>query len=529
MRVGEAIRLDRDDFDVVDGVAASSGTPSSASPARSRCTRAPSTRSPPTATTTRPACRPPAPRRSSSPPPAPGCSTATCTGLFRRLVRRAGLQPRSPRVGPALTTCATASPCTPCSAGTATAPMRRRRLPLLSTYLGHVDPGSHLLVSVRRPRAARPRRRTPRTPPRSDVMTCARPRPCRRSSPTGSIRQRHASPHTVAAYRDTFRLLLGFAADHAPASHPATSTSTTSTPTLIGAFLDHLEHDRHNSVRTRNTRLAAIHSLFGYAALRHPEHAAMIEPGARHPAETPRPGDSSPSSPPPKSTRSSPPPTATTWLGRRDHALLALAVQTGYASPSSPGSPAVTFISAPAPTSAATAKDARNASPRSPPEPSPCCAHWLTERRGQPARPAVPHPDRPTTQPRRRRAPPRQSRRRRRHDCPSLHDKTVTAHVLRHTAAMRLLARRRRHHRHRPLARPRTRRDHRRSTSTPTSPSRNEPSPGPPHADATPGRYQPTDTTPRLPRSPLIMPTSSAPNPSTRHSHADIGIIRTSA
>ena len=43
---------------------------------------------------------------------------------------------------------------------------------------------------------------------------------------------------------------------------------------LIGAFLDHLEHDRHNTVRTRNWRLAAIHSLFGYAALGHPEHAA---------------------------------------------------------------------------------------------------------------------------------------------------------------------------------------------------------------------------------------------------------------
>ena len=44
---------------------------------------------------------------------------------------------------------------------------------------------------------------------------------------------------------------------------------------LVGAFLDHLEHDRGNSARTRNTRLAAIHSLFGFAALRHPEHAEL--------------------------------------------------------------------------------------------------------------------------------------------------------------------------------------------------------------------------------------------------------------
>ena len=46
---------------------------------------------------------------------------------------------------------------------------------------------------------------------------------------------------------------------------------------LIGAFLDHLERDRKSSVRTRNARLAAIRSLFRYAALRHPEHAATID------------------------------------------------------------------------------------------------------------------------------------------------------------------------------------------------------------------------------------------------------------
>jgi integrase/recombinase XerD len=74
--------------------------------------------------------------------------------------------------------------------------------------------------------------------------------------------QRGASPNTVAAYRDTFRLLLTFAAQR------------TGNPP---AFLDHLERDRHNSVRTRNNRLAAVHSLFGYAALRHPEHAASIQ------------------------------------------------------------------------------------------------------------------------------------------------------------------------------------------------------------------------------------------------------------
>ena len=105
-------------------------------------------------------------------------------------------------------------------------------------------------------------------------------------------------------------------------------TSTTSTPSLIGAFLDHLEHERHNSVRTRNTRLAAIHSLFAYAALRHPEHAALIQRVLAIPAKrfdrqlvsflTDDEVDALLAAP-----------DRDTWVGRRDHALLLVAVQTG--------------------------------------------------------------------------------------------------------------------------------------------------------------------------------------------------------
>ena len=60
---------------------------------------------------------------------------------------------------------------------------------------------------------------------------------------------------------------------------------------MISAFLDHLETDRHNSARSRNTRLAAVRSLFRYAALRHPEHAELIAAGAGHPAEALRQDD----------------------------------------------------------------------------------------------------------------------------------------------------------------------------------------------------------------------------------------------
>lgn len=90
------------------------------------------------------------------------------------------------------------------------------------------------------------------------------------------LTQRGASPNTVASYRDTFRLLLRFAAEQ-KRKRPFQLDFADLDAELIGAFLEHLEVVRHNSVRTRNNRLSAIHSLFGYATLRHPEHAATIQ------------------------------------------------------------------------------------------------------------------------------------------------------------------------------------------------------------------------------------------------------------
>jgi len=88
--------------------------------------------------------------------------------------------------------------------------------------------------------------------------------------------QRGASPNTVASYRDTFRLLLRFAAERT-GKRPSALDFSDLDAALIGSFLEHLELVRHNSVRTRNNRLAAVHSLYSYAALRHPEHAATIQ------------------------------------------------------------------------------------------------------------------------------------------------------------------------------------------------------------------------------------------------------------
>ena len=91
------------------------------------------------------------------------------------------------------------------------------------------------------------------------------------------ITQRRASDHTITAYRDTFRLLLTFTAQRTGIPPCRLDIADLNAP-VIAAFLDHLEHPRGNTVRTRNARLAAVHSLFAFAALRHPEHAADMAP-----------------------------------------------------------------------------------------------------------------------------------------------------------------------------------------------------------------------------------------------------------
>jgi len=141
------------------------------------------------------------------------------------------------------------------------------------------------------------------------------------------IGQRRASPNTVAAYRDAWRLLLGFAQARTGKT-PNRLDLADLDATLISAFLEHLETERRNTVRTRNARLAAIRSFFHYAALRHPEHAGLIAavlaiPGKRRERKE----VSYLTAPEVDALVDSP--DRGTWTGRRDHALLAVAVQTG--------------------------------------------------------------------------------------------------------------------------------------------------------------------------------------------------------
>jgi site-specific recombinase XerD len=139
--------------------------------------------------------------------------------------------------------------------------------------------------------------------------------------------QQQASGHTIASYRDTFRLLLGYARERTGKLPGQLDFADLDTP-LISGFLNWLETGRGNGVTTRNNRLAAIRSLFSYAALQVPEHAALIArvlaiPAKRHDHATVS-----------FLTRAETEallaaPSTATWHGRRDHALLTLATQTG--------------------------------------------------------------------------------------------------------------------------------------------------------------------------------------------------------
>jgi site-specific recombinase XerD len=140
-------------------------------------------------------------------------------------------------------------------------------------------------------------------------------------------RQRQASPHTIRAYRDTFRLLLDFANRRTGKAPSQLDLADLDAP-LIAAFLDHLEHERNNTVRTRNTRMAVIRSLFQFASYREPADAAVIQRVLAIPDKRARRAVVSYLSGVEIDALVAAP-DRTTWIGRRDHALLVVALQTG--------------------------------------------------------------------------------------------------------------------------------------------------------------------------------------------------------
>lgn len=141
------------------------------------------------------------------------------------------------------------------------------------------------------------------------------------------LKQLGASPHTIAAYRDTFRLLLRFASERLK-QRPSEIRSEDLDVALLGKFLNHLEVNRRNQPRTRNNRLAAIHGFFQYVAISEPalalqcQRVLAIPPKRyqRRPVEFLTEDEAA-------ALLTAPNPE--TWIGRRDRALLLLAIQTG--------------------------------------------------------------------------------------------------------------------------------------------------------------------------------------------------------
>ena len=139
--------------------------------------------------------------------------------------------------------------------------------------------------------------------------------------------QRQASPHTIASYRDTFRLLLEFAQKRLH-KQPSCLTLDDLDAPLIGAFLDHLEKGRGNVSCSRNLRLTAIRSFFHYAAYQEPSHAGQIQRVLAIPNKRQaRPLVGFLTRPEIDALLDAP--NQLTWGGRRDHALLLLLLQTG--------------------------------------------------------------------------------------------------------------------------------------------------------------------------------------------------------
>ncbi len=251
------------------------------------------------------------------------------------------------------------------------------------------------------------------------------------------IGQRHASPNTIAAYRDTVRLLLGFATARS-GIEPCRLDFPQLDAGAIAAFLDHIQHERGCSARTRNARLAAIRSLYRYAALRHPEHIALIERVLAIPQkrfertiitfleET-------------ELDALLAAPDQSTWSGRRDHTMIVLAAQTGLRAAELVGlTCADVHLGAGAHVTCLGKGRKQRITPLIQ-ETVAVLSTWLTERGGAADEPLFPtSTGRQLSRDALERRLAKHSARAAEH-CRSLRAKKVTPHVLRHTAAMRLL------------------------------------------------------------------------------------------
>ena len=326
------------------------------------------------------------------------------------------------------------------------------------------------------------------------------------------IAQRNVSPHTIRAYRDTLRLLLDYAQGRLGRQPSQLDIAELDAP-LIAAFLNHLETERANSTRTRNMRLAAIHSLFRYAQHRHPEHAQDIARVLAIPLK--------------RADRAIvtfldeneieallDAPDHSTWTGRRDHALLVLAVQTGLRVSELTGLRCGDVQLTTGPHVRCAGKGRKNRITPLTPTTTAVLEIWLAERAGRPDEPAF-----PTAR------GSRLTRDALDHRITKYID--IAAHAPTHRSDA-TAARRRRHHRDRSVVRTRTRRHHtdlppRRPRSQRTRDRADHPTRHPPRA------LQAARHAPRLPRSALIIPTPTGRiRPPSKRSADRVGITRRS-
>jgi integrase/recombinase XerD len=253
------------------------------------------------------------------------------------------------------------------------------------------------------------------------------------------LKQRQASPHTVAAYRNTFRLLLRFASARL-ARAPSRLALADLEPAFLGDFLDHLEQERGNTARSRNARLAALHAFFRFVALTEPAHALLCQRILAIPSKRFERGiveylvddeveallDT---------------PDSTTWIGRRDRALLLLAVQTGLRVSELTALRRDDVVLG---TGAHVRCQGKGRKLRCTPlgrDVTKVLATWLRERPLTPEEPLFPSSrGGRMSQDAVERLVARHMVTAREH-CPSLRAKHVTPHTLRHTAAMQLLQR----------------------------------------------------------------------------------------
>lgn len=253
------------------------------------------------------------------------------------------------------------------------------------------------------------------------------------------VTHQDASAHTVAAYRDTFRLLLRFVHAHLGKA-PSKLRVEDLDVTCLEAFLVHLERDRGNHPRTRNQRLSALHGFFRYVALSEPALSFHCQRILAIPVKRCERGPVAFLTDEETRALVSAPNTRT-WIGRRDHALLLLATQTGLRNSEITGLRRQDIQLDAGAHIRCVGKGRKTRATPLRPDVAAVLKNWLANQPVASADPMF-----PSTRGRRLSADALQRLVARhtataRRICPSLNTKIVTPHTLRHTAAMALLQR----------------------------------------------------------------------------------------